>query len=480
MSNQRLMASNTLWNALERFSTLGIQLVCTFLLARFLSASDFGLVGMLVVFTLVGNTITESGFSQALIREPECPQRTLSTIFWTNLGLAVGVYAVLWAMAPWIAAWYRQPLLTDLSRVTFLVIPIGGLSLIHQTMAMRRLQFRQMFLVSATASFISCAVAVVWGWRTHSVWALVVQNVLAYSLRTLGFWLALRWRPTMDYSLAELRRLFTFSRNLLVTGLIGNIFNNIHTILIGRVYGATPAGYFVQADRIRLVASTSATQVVQNVSYPILSRINNESSDERLREAYRRVILTTMTLVGCGMALLMAVSEDLLQLLMGSEDWRISGRFLYALGIAGILFPLHAVNQNILLVKGLGRTVLWVEVARRSLMVMLLLIALHFEVEVFVWSSAAYSFLLVFLNLWVCGRPIGYGLGSQLRDIWPILARLGMMLLMAALANYLLADLLPLPRLALTLTVSILTCLLLFLRGKESPLKQIVKMMKRG
>jgi len=437
MVNSKVLATNTLWNALERFSTMGIQLVCTFLLARFLTPADFGLVGMLVVFTLIGNTITESGFSQALIREEQVSQRTLSTVFWTNLGLSLLVYTLLYICAPLIAAFYHQPELIDISRITFLVIPLNALSLIHYTLFQRQLQFRPMCLVSLTASLISCVVAIIWAWQTHSVWALVIQNVLAYGLRMVGYWVVKRWHPSLMFDARELRRLFAFSVNLLFTGLLGNIFNNIYTLLIGRFYGATQAGYFVQADRIRIVTSASSTQVVQSVSYPILSRINNQGGD--LRSGYQRILLTTLLLVGFVMAVLVNVSEDLMQLLMGSPEWRVAGQYLVALGVAGILYPLHAVNQNILMVKGLGKTISWLEVVRRSILVLLLFIGLQYRVELFVWTYALYSFLLIFLNLYVCGRPIGYTLGQQLRDIGPLLTALGILLVVGQCSNHVMA-----------------------------------------
>lgn len=479
MSTSRQMAKGTIWNALERFSVMGIQLICTFILARFLTPDMFGLMGMLIVFTLIGNTITESGFSQALIREKEVGHNTLSTVFWTNLILSILIYGILWICAPLIAHFYHEPILTDVSRVTFLVIPVGALSLIHFTINTRELQFKKMCLISLAASLISCTIAIYWAWRTHSVWALVLQNVATYGLRTLGFWLTTKFRPALTFAFDELKRLFAFSRNLLATGLIGNVFNNIYTILIGRFYGATQAGYFVQADRIRMVASVSSTQVIQSVSYPILSKINNEDTpedtlkdspitiqnDQRLKESYRRIILITLLLVGFFMTLLMSISEDLMQILMGGPEWRISGQYLLALGVVGILFPLHAVNQNILLVKGLGSTVFWIEIARRTLMVILIIAALQFGVEVFVWSYALYSFLLIFLNLYVCGRPIGYDLQEQLRDIRPILMGFLLMLFVALCSNHVLALNNITLRIIITFILTLLTGLLYFYRN---------------
>ena len=471
------MASGTFWNALERFSVMGIQLICTFVLARFLTPGMFGLMGMLVVFTLIAGTLTESGFSQALIREPDVDRRTLSTVFWANVLLSVVIYGLLWLSAPLIARFYHEPLLTDVSRMTFLVIPLGALSLIHQTLSTRQLAFRRMCLVSLTASLVSCALAVVWAWRTHSVWALVVQNVAAYALRTLGFWLTTHFRPSLTFAWSELKRLFSFAQNLLITGLIGNLFNNIYTLLIGRFDGTAQAGYFVQADRIRLVTSNSMTQVVQSVSYPILARINNEqAADCDIRSSYRSIILITLMAVGFMMTMLMNVGEDLMELLMGSAEWRTSGRYLLALGVVGVLYPLHAVNQNILLVKGLGRTVLWIEVARRSLMVLLIVCALQLNVEAFVWSYTLYSILLIPLNLYICGRPIGYGLRQQLTDIMPLLSGFLLMTITAQLSNHVLA-LQALP-LRLTITLALTSLVGLFCFRKHPAFSDILSLVR--
>jgi O-antigen/teichoic acid export membrane protein len=164
------------------------------------------------------------------------------------------------------------------------------------------------------------------------------------------------------------------------------------------------------------------------------------------------------------MTLLMSVGEDLMQLLMGSAEWRVAGQYLMALGVVGILYPLHAVNQNILLVKKMGRTVLWIEIARRALMIVLIVAALQFGVEVFVWSYALYSFLLIFLNLYVCGRPIGYGLMAQLRDISPILMGFLLMIVVAECSNHILSMQNLILRFSITLSLTLIVGLLYFHR----------------
>jgi O-antigen/teichoic acid export membrane protein len=192
-------------------------------------------------------------------------------------------------------------------------------------------------------------------------------------------------------------------------------------LIIGRSYTATDLGFFSQADRIKTLASHTTTQVVQSVSYPILSKINNETGD--IKVAYKEIISITLIFVGFIMSLLIGCAEDLFEFFMGSTVWRVSGTFFILMGINGILFPLHCINQNILMVKGDSKTILWLEIIRRSIMVIILLITLQFDIKIFVLGLSIYSLVLLFLNLYFCGKPINYTIFEQLKDTFPLFIR---------------------------------------------------------
>lgn len=255
-----------------------------------------------------------------------------------------------------------------------------------------------------------------------------------------------------------------FSKNLLISGLIGNIFNNIYSILIGRFYSPSDLGYFSQADRIRNVSSLTSTSVIQNVTYPIFSKINNDKQD--LFNAYKKVISISLIYVGFIVSILMCIAEDLFQLVMGSEIWRVSGRYLFYLGIAGILYPLHSVNQNILLVKGKSKDILYLEVARRSIMLFILAITVNYNISIFILGNSIYSILLLFLNLYFCGKPINYTLTQQLKDITPILLRFIIIILISLLSNYILRDINIFARLTTTSILCITIGIGLFFKNK--------------
>lgn len=432
------LAKNTAWNTLERFSLLGIQLFCTFILARFLTPSDFGIVGMLVVFTAIANILVDSGFGTAIIREKEVSQIDYSSVFYLNVLLAFVIYVILYLCSPLIAAFYHEPILEDVSKVTFLVIPLLALQLIQTTILQRNLQFKKLAVITFISSATSSILAIILAYYLRNVWALVLQNLMTYAIKTLLLWIWGRWHPVLNFSWNSIRKYFKFSKNLLLSGLIGSLFNNINALLIGRFYTAADLGLYSQANRINDIASHQMSGVIRSVSYPVLSKLNNEGGD--LREGYRKVISVTLIFVGGIVALLMGVAPDLMELLMGSPEWRVAGKYVFILGVAGILHPLHAINQNILGVKGNSKAILYLELTRRCIMVLILSITVHFDITIFVMGYSIYSFLLLFLNLYVCGKPINYSLWEQFADVLPIFVRHTAMIGVALLSNYMLAD----------------------------------------
>ena len=217
-----------------------------------------------------------------------------------------------------------------------------------------------------------------------------------------------------------------------------HIFNNIYSLIIGRVYSTMDLGYYSQADRIRMSLSGSSTEVIQRVTYPILSKINNANAD--VKEAYRKIIMITVFFVASIQFFFMGISLDLFEIVMGDKIWRVAGTFFFILCINGSLYPLHSINQNILLVKDRSKTLLLLEIARRFLMIVILCITVHFDIIIFVCGNAFYSISLLFLNLYFCGQPINYPLKEQFKDILPVYIRCVIMLFFMLIVNYFLSD----------------------------------------
>ena len=446
------MAVGTIWMTIDKFSFMAIQLICTFILGRFLIPEDFGILGLLAVFTTVSLTLVEAGFPSAIIREKNVSSIDYSSIFWFNIGLSILLYFILFLSSGFIAFFFHQPILKNVSRVTFLVIPISALSLIQTAIFTKQLQFKKLCIVSLISSLVASIIAIFSAYYLRSVWALVLQNVTTFVIKAVLLWTMTSWIPSFKFSMVSIKKYFSFSKNLLITGLIGNIFNNIYSVFIGRFYTAADLGYYSQACRLNMAVSSSATSVIQSVSYPILVKVNNEGND--IKAAYKKIICVTVLFVSFIMALLMGVAFDLFELLMGDPIWRIAGTYLFIMCINGMLYPLHSINQNILMVKGDSKTILKLEIMRRVIMICIIIITLHFNILVFICGNAAYSIILLFLNLYYCGRPINYKVHQQIIDIIPILLRIITMVVTSLCVSTMMHD----ANILLRVLVSLLVC----------------------
>lgn len=438
MSTSRQLASNALWKYIELVSVSGIQLLSTFILARFLTPADYGIIGMVVVFTTLANVIIESGFTQAIIREKDVTRIDYSTILYFNILISIILYVVLYLASNYIALFYKEQSLSNVCKITFLILPINAFAIVQYTKLQREVKFKKISLISIASILLSSIISIYIAYKCKNVWALVLQNILSTSFKTLFLWITTDFMPVLKFSKESFNKYFKFSKNLLFSSLIGTIFNNIYTLVIGRCYSATDLGFYSQADRIKNLASQTSTQVIQSVSYPILSKINNQSSD--IKNAYKEIISIALLFVGFLMSLLIGCAQNLFELLMGNAIWREAGIFFILIGINGILYPLHCVNQNILMVKGDSQTVLGLEIARRIIMIIILLVTLNFNIYIFVSGLTFYSIVLLFLNLHYCGKPINYTIREQLNDILPLILRFVIIILTTSSVGYLLSD----------------------------------------
>ncbi|MBR3883925.1 MAG: lipopolysaccharide biosynthesis protein [Bacteroidaceae bacterium] len=460
MSTGKQVTKNIIWKYIESYSHTGIQLLTTFILARFLSPSDYGIMGMVVVFSSFANVIIDSGFGQALIREKEVTKTDYSTILYFNLLVSLLLYLLLYMMSGVIADFYNQEILNDVCKVTFLALPLSAISIVQSTKLQKEIRFKKLCIITLISSLLSCIITIILAYIYRNVWALVFQGIIMNLLKAILLWLTGDFIPNLKFSVNSLKKYFGFSKNLLISGLIGTFFNNIYTLTIGKIYTPAELGFYSQAYRVKSTLSITMTSVVQSVTYPILAKINNETGD--IREAYKKIICITLMCVGLLMALFMGCACDIFELLMGNKIWRVAGTFFILLGINGILFPLHSINQNILMVKGDSRTVLLLEIIRRGFMILVIAITSFFDIHIFILGLSIYSIILLFPNLYFCGKPINYTIKEQLKDCLPIFTRLAIIISVQILTNYLTSDIQIILRVAISLTAGCITAFIMF------------------
>ena len=404
------------WSFIDNLSSSGITFLVGLVLARLLTPSEYGIMAILTIFIAVSNSIVDSGFSNALIRKTDAKQVDYNTVFLFNLVVSGLLYVVLFFAAPSISVFFKEPLLVEVMRVIGWVLVINALAIIPRTLFVKEVNFKTQTKVSLIASISSGVVGISMALAGIGVWSLVGQQLSRQLLNTLFLWIYCKWRPVWEFSIQSFKELFGFGSKLLLSGLLDTVFKEIYSLVIGRCYTSAQLGQYTRANQFNQIFSSNLTTVIQRVSYPVLSSIQDEP--ERLREAYRKVIKSTMLISFACMLGLAAVAKPLIILLIG-EKWLPAVGFLQIICFSGMLYPLHAINLNILQVKGRSDLFLKLEIIKKIIAVGPLVLGVLFSIEYMLWGSVCTSFIAYFLNSYYSANLINYPTKEQIKDILP-------------------------------------------------------------
>ena len=404
------------WSFIDNLSSSGVSFLVGLVLARLLTPSEYGIMAILTIFIAVSNSIVDSGFSNALIRKTDAKRVDYNTVFLFNLVVSGLLYVVLFFAAPAISVFFKEPLLVEVMRVIGWVLVINALGIIPRTLFVKDVNFKTQTKVSLIASISSGVLGIGMAFCGMGVWSLVGQQLSRQLLNTLFLWIYCTWRPIWEFSLQSFRELFGFGSKLLLSGLLDTVFKEIYSLVIGRCYTSAQLGQYTRASQFNQIFSSNLTTVIQRVSYPVLSSIQDES--ERLREAYRKVIKSTMLISFACMLGLAAVAKPLLIILIG-EKWLPAVGFLQIICFSGMLYPLHAINLNILQVRGRSDLFLKLEIIKKIIAAGPLILGVLFSIEYMLWGSVCTSFIAYFLNSYYSANLINYPTKEQIKDILP-------------------------------------------------------------
>lgn len=371
---------------------------------------------MIAIFIAVSNSIIDSGFSNALIRKTRIERVDYNTVFYFNLTVSILIYVLLYLAAPAISVFFKEPVLVEVVRIIGWVLIINALAIIPRTQFVREVDFKTQTKVSLISSISSGVIGIGMALGGMGVWSLVGQQLSRQFLNTLFLWVYSKWHPVWEFSTESFKELFGFGSKLLLSGLLDTIFKNIYYIVIGRFYTSAQLGQYTRAEQFNMIFSSNLTSVVQRVSYPVLSSIQEEP--ERLREAYRKVIKSTMLITFACMLGLAAVAKPLILILIG-EKWLPAVYFLQIICFSGMLYPLHAINLNILQVKGRSDLFLKLEIIKKIIAVGPIVVGIFYGIEYMLWGSVLNSFIAYFLNSYYSAGLINYPTSEQIKDILP-------------------------------------------------------------
>ncbi len=404
------------WSFTDNFLSSGITFIVGIVLARILTDQEYGIIGIISIFIAVFNSIVDSGFSSALIRKKNCKSIDFNTVFYFNLALSVLLFGTLYFIAPSISIFFNLPELTALVRVMGSIIVINAFAIIQRTILVKNIDFKTQTKISLISSIISGVAGIGAALYGLGVWSLVVQQITRQLLNTLLLWVFNTWSPTFEFSWQSFRELFNFGWKLLVSGLLATIWNEIYQVVIGKFYSAATLGQYTRAKGFTDIFSSNITMVVQRVSYPALSSIQDEK--ERLKQAYKKIIKSTMLITFVSILGLAAIAKPMVLVLIG-EKWLPSVEFLQIICFSSMLYPLHAINLNMLNVQGRSDLFLKLEIIKKIIAVGPLLLGIFIDIKWMLWGSVFTGFISYFLNSYYSGRHLNYKIGEQIRDILP-------------------------------------------------------------
>jgi O-antigen/teichoic acid export membrane protein len=389
---------------------------------------------MLGVFFALSTSLVDSGFTSALIREKNISETDKNTVFAINLIISVFLYFVLWWAAPLIARFFDQPQLIWLTRVMGLDILFRSLTIVQRAVFINELKFKLLSAIDIGVSILTGSVAIILAYYGLGVWALAIKFFTSSFLVSIAFFWINPWIPSGFVDVSSFKRLFSFGSNLLITGLINTFFNNIYNIIIGKFFSPATLGYYNRAFTFTSQTLSTVLIALEQVSYPILSKTRDSS--ERMKTAYRKIIIT-ITFVNFLLATLLAfTAEPLIKVLLG-DKWLETVPFIQILCISAIVGHLASINQTLYQVIGRSDLFLKVSVISKILAIIGAVIGLNFGIWGLVIGSVIVKYIEVGIVMFISSVQIRYSFSEQLKDIFPVaMITLPLVLLQNVLLGY--------------------------------------------
>lgn len=404
------------WSAVDNVAKFGVTFLVSIVLARLLTPDDYGLLGIIQIVTVVCTALVNAGFTSALIRKKDVTEDDYNTSFIVNLGLSLILFCIVFVCSPFIAEFFRREELVSLIRVASVSLIFGALSIVQQTRLTKVIDFKTQTKVTLIASVSSGIIGIAMAVLGFGVWSLVAQILSAEMFRTMLLWYYNKWIPKLRFSMQSFHELFGFGWKIMVGMLLDAVWRELYQVVVGRFYSPATLGQYTRAKQFSNLFSNNLMNVVQRVTYPVLSSIQDDR--ERMVSAYRRIIKTTMFVTTVSMFVLGAISEPLLYCLIGSK-WHEAAAYLPLICISGSTLPLHAINLNMLQVQGRSDLFLKLEVVKKVLFLCPLFIGAFVSVLAMLYINIFISVLTFFLNSYYSGKLVGYSSWMQIKDIMP-------------------------------------------------------------
>jgi len=413
-----------IWSAIEKFGVSFVQFIIGIILARLLTPTEFGLIGMLSLFIAISQSFINSGMGSGLIQRQNKTNADFSTVFVFNFAVSSFFYVVLFFSAPYIAAFYEQPILTPLTRILGINLIVNSLAIVQRSKLTIALDFKSFAKVNVIGVVIGGTSGIVAATNGLGVWALVIQTIVGSVANVGSLWYFSKWKPSLQFSRESFKALFGYGSKLLMAGLYAQILQNVYNITIGKAYPAAQLGLYTRAKGFTEMASGTVSSILQQVTFPILASVQQDK--ERLVSIYSRMIKMAAFFIFPVMTLIALLAEPIV-LLLFTDKWAALIPLLQWMVFARIFYPISVINLSILNAVGRSDLFLKVDLSKFPLIVLALVITIPIGVKAMIIGQVVTGIIAFFINAYLPGKLYGYGGIAQIRDMLPVILATGIM-----------------------------------------------------
>jgi O-antigen/teichoic acid export membrane protein len=410
---KKKMVGALTWSTIDRFGQQAVQFVIGIILARLISIADFGLIGMVMVFSALSFVLVESGFGLALVRKQDATETDFNTIFYFNIFTSVLLYCILFFSIPAISVFFKQPQLILIGRVIFLAILFNALYLVPFVKLGKAMDYKTIAKVNLISTALSGICGVVLAVMHFGVWALVAQQVLYHFFRMITFYSFVKWKPKLLFSFEVIRNFWSFSIHLLGTSILNVLFNNLYVLIIGKYYQKNEVGLYTQANKLSETFNFSFQAILLGSTYSLFSQIQND--EERFRRVFRELAQKTSIITFPIMLVLIAVAYPFIFVLL-SEKWIPAVPYFQFLCLASLFGPLYTLNISALNSRGQSKITFRIEIIKKCLILLSVVICFNFGIFPMLWGYALATFIAYLISILYLKSNLTHYIKHQISD----------------------------------------------------------------
>lgn len=422
--NSKSVFSNFIWRFAERCGAQIVTFIVSIVLARILMPEDYGTVALVTVFTTIMQVFVDSGLSTALIQKKDADDLDFSSVFYFNCVVCSILYLIMFFIAPYIASFYNMPELVPMVRVISLIIVFSGVKGVQQSYVSCNMLFKRFFFATLGGTIFSAFLGIAMAYAGFGAWAIVGQQLSNTAIDTLILWITVKWRPKFMFSWKRLKGLLGFGWKLLCSALLDTVYNNLRSLIIGKVYSSGDLAYYNEGDKFPKIIVTNINTSIDSVLLPAMAK--EQDDKDRVKNMTRRSIMVSCFIMSPIMIGLACCASKVVTVVL-TEKWLPCVPFLQIFCITYIFYPIHTANLNA--IKAMGRSDLFLklEIWKKALGLILLLSTIFVSVEVMAYSLLISAIASMIINSWPNKQLLNYSFSEQMKDILPsILLAIGM------------------------------------------------------